>query len=353
MLVLIPLIGTYRTFLAFSAILMAVAFIGLWRTSRWDALLPVAWMPFVLGGLAVLGLRGPDKATTGMIYEHESAYNYIQVLKEDDTVTLRLNDGQGVHSVYNPTRLDYNGPWEQVLVGPFFNQPPYDPTQIQRIAILGLAAGTTARQATAVYGPVPIDGFEIDPVIIAVGQKYFGMTEPNLNAIAQDGRWGLAHSPYRYNIISVDAYRPPYIPWHMTTREFFTLTLQHLTEDGVLVINVGRGPTDRRLVDGLGSTIAAVFPSVYVIDLPETFNSIIFATARPTRVENLAANLLALSHRSGVHPLLIQAMQVAVANLQPPPQKVTAFTDDLAPIEWLTNNLVLDFVFSGGVDTLK
>lgn len=352
-LVLIPLIGTYRTFVAFGAVLLLVAMIGLWRTDRLKALLPYIWMPFVLGGLALLGLRGTDKDTTGLIYEKESAYNYIQVLADGDYRYLRLNDGQGVHSIYNPNRLDYAGPWEQVLVGPFFNQAPYDPSQVQRMAIVGLAAGTTARQATAVYGPIPIDGFEIDPVIISVGQKYFGMTEPNLNAIAQDGRWGLAHSSKHYNIISVDAYRPPYIPWHMTTREFFTLVRQHLTEDGVLVINVGRGPTDRRLVDGLGSTIAAVFPSLYVVDLPDTFNSIIFATVQPTRVENLAQNFLALSNKSGVHPLLIQAMQIAVSSLAPAPQKVTAFTDDLDPIEWLTNNLVLDFVFSGGVETLK
>jgi predicted membrane-bound spermidine synthase len=352
-LVLIPLIGTYRTFLTFSVILMGVAFIGLWLSSGWKAVLPLAWMPFVLVLLAFIGLRGTDKNSTGMIYETESAYNYIQVLEVNGTRYLRLNDGQGFHSEYNPDTLNYEGPWEQVLVGPFFNQPPYDPSRIKRIAILGLAAGTTARQATAVFGAIPIDGYEIDPVIIAVGQEYFAMTQPNLNPIAQDARYGLAHSNERYSIISVDAYRPPYIPWHLTTQEFFALVRDHLTDDGVMVINVGRGPTDRNLVDGLGSTIATVFPSIYVVDIPGTFNSILFATVQPTRAENLSANLLALANRPGTHPLLLQTLQTAVSNLMDGPQKVTAFTDDLAPIEWLTNNLVLDFVFSGGVETLK
>ncbi len=62
------------------------------------------------------------------------------------------------------------------------------------MAIVGLAAGTSARQATEVFGPIPIDGFEIDPDIIQVGRQYFDMNEPNLNAIAQDGRWGLERS---------------------------------------------------------------------------------------------------------------------------------------------------------------
>jgi len=58
------------------------------------------------------------------------------------------------------------------------------------------------------------------------------MNEPNLNAIPEDGRWGLAHSTHLYQVISVDAYRPPYIPWQMTTVEFFSLVRSHLTHDG-------------------------------------------------------------------------------------------------------------------------
>ncbi len=71
-------------------------------------------------------------------------------------------------------------------------------SDVERIAIIGLAAGTTARQATAVFGPLPIDGYEIDPEIIAVGEEYFGMDMPNLNAYAQDGRWGLFASEEKY-----------------------------------------------------------------------------------------------------------------------------------------------------------
>jgi spermidine synthase len=185
------------------------------------------------------------------------------------------------------------------------------------MAIIGLAAGTSARQATEVYGPILIDGYEIDPEIIRVGREYFGMTQPNLNSIAMDGRWGIQTSERQYNIIGIDAYRPPYIPWHLTTKEFFEIVRDHLTSDGVLVINVGRSPSDRRLIDGLAGTIGTVFPSVYVMDVPNTFNSIIYATVQPTQIENLYQNLIYLYTRQDSHPLLVESLETIVKNQRP------------------------------------
>jgi spermidine synthase len=238
-------------------------------------------------------------------------------------------------------------------VVPFFNTPEVNPERVQSMAILGLAAGTTARQATAVFGPIPIDGFEIDPKIIEVGQTFFGMNLPNLNAIAQDGRVGLDRSPKRYTIIGVDAYRPPYIPWHLTTQEFFQGVRQHLEGDGALAINVGRSPTDRRLIDGLVGTIRTVFPSVYVMDVPETFNSIIYATVQPTTIENLYQNWLYLKTQPGVHPLLLRAIELTILYQQPTPQRQIVYTDDLAPVEWVTNSMILSFVLTGDMNELR
>ena len=164
-----------------------------------------------------------------------------------------------------------------------------------------------------------IDGYEIDPKMVEVGREYFGMDLPNLNVIIQDGRYGLAHSPRSYQVISIDAYRPPYIPWHLTTREFFTEVRDHLTPDGVVTINVGRAPGDRRLIEAISATLLTVFPSVYVIDLPGTFNSIIYATVQPSDPANLDANLVYLTQRGDVSPLILQPLQVVLANLQPAP----------------------------------
>jgi MFS family permease len=352
-LVLIPLIGTTRTYLAFSGFLVLVALIGLWREGGWRAALPWIWMPVVLGLLALVFSGGTIKNTQGQIYETESAYNYIQVLEVEGTRALRLNEGQGVHSMWHPVEVDFDGPWKQFLVAPFFNAPYYDPERVESMAIVGLAAGTVARQATEVFGPIPIDGYEIDPAIIRVGRQYFDMNQANLNAVAEDGRLGLAQSDRKYSIIGVDAYRPPYIPWHLTTVEFFQTVRSRLTEDGVVAINVGRSPTDRRLIEGLASTMAAVFPSVYVMDVPYSFNSIIYATVQPTTVDNLYSNLLTLYTREEVDPMLIRAVELFVAHQQPTPQGGIVYIDDLAPIEWITNNMILSFVLYGDMETLQ
>lgn len=351
-LVLTPLIGTTRTFLAFSLFLVAVALVGLKLSAGWRAALVYAWMPIALILALAFGI-GPLKQSQGQVYETESAYNYIQVVESGEYRYLRLNDGQGVHSIYHPSQLYYQGPWEQFLVGPLFNEPPYAPENVKRMAIVGLAAGTAARQATAVYGPIPIDGWEIDPKIVEVGREYFGMTLPNLNVYVQDGRYGLAHSPHKYTIIAVDAYRPPYIPWHMTTREFFETAYDHLEDDGVLTINVGSTPGDRRLINGLATTLHSVFPSVHVMDIPNTFNTMIYATKQPTRVRSLAANLMPLYPRSDINPLLLTVAQTTLVNLMPGYETTTVFTDDLAPIEWIVNDMVARFIIGGDLEILQ
>jgi spermidine synthase len=206
---------------------------------------------------------------------------------------------------------------------------------------------------TAVYGDIPIDGFEIDPEIVAVGQKYFGMTMPNLNVHIGDGRLNLEQSPHKYDIIAVDAYRPPYIPPHMTTQEFFQIAASHLTENGVLTLNSASVPGDRRLINGLGTTMGTIFPSIYTVDVPGSLNTMIFATKQKTAPEDFATNLSLLSQDPTVHPLLINTMQTTFANLRTGYERTTVFTDDHAPIEWIVNDMVIRFILSGNTQYLQ
>jgi len=119
----------------------------------------------------------------------------------------------------------------------------------------------------------------------------------------------------------------------------------------VMVINVGRTPNDRRMIDALAFTIQTVFPSVYVTDIPNSFNTMIFATRQPTRPENLAQNQAALlALNPPCHPLLTDTLAVTLANLQPTPTQGTLFTDDKASVEWLTNSMVIDFFLSGSLE---
>ena len=348
---LFSLIGTTLTFLLFSGLLLIVALVGIWLVSGWKGVIPFLLMPIALTTLAGIN-NYRIKSTPGQVYETESAYNYIEVLKSGGSTLLRLNEGQGVHSEYNPDQLFYGGPWEEFLVGPMFN-PNFSLKSVQRIAIVGLAAGTTARQATVVYGAIPIDGYEIDPKIVEVGQTYFDMTMLNLNVFVEDGRWGLEHSSYKYDLIVVDAYRPPYIPPHLTTREFFAICAEHLSGRGVLAINIGRAPQDRRLINDLAATIQTVLPSTYVMDIPNTFNSILYATKQPTVQQNLGDNLLTLKTEPQSPALLVTAAKVAFDNLQPAPSGGQIYTDDRSPVEWVTNSLVINFILGGGVNNLQ
>ena len=351
-LVTIPTIGTKLTFFVFGMFLLIVALVGLARFASQREMFKLIWMPALLAIVAALSAGQSLKNSAGQIYEAESAYNYIQVQEANGFILLKLNDGQGIHSIYHPDTLNYGGPWEQFLVGPYFyaNRKPQD---IKRMAIVGLAAGTAARQATAVYGDIAIDGFELDEKIVEVGEKYFGLNLPNLTVHIGDGRLNLERSPYKYDIIAVDAYRPPYIPPHMTTQEFFTIIASHLTDDGVLTINVGSVPGDRRLIDGLATTIGTVFPSIHIMDIPGTLNTMIFATKQPTIRENFSANLVALASDSNTHPLLIASMSSTFANFKDGYQTTTVFTDDLAPIEWIVNDMVVSFVLQGGLEFLQ
>ena len=176
---------------------------------------------------------------------------------------------------------------------------------------------------------------------------------PNLNVIIGDGRWNLEQSPYQYDIIAVDAYRPPYIPPHMTTQEFYQIVYNHLTDNGAVAINVGSVPGDRQLINGLATTMATVFPSIHIMDIPGTLNTMIFATKQPTTSDNFTANLYALARRTDINPILLSTMQTTFANMKPGYEATQVFTDDRAPIEWIVDDMVVRFTLSGGLSGLQ
>lgn len=341
-LILIPWVGTRRTFLLLAIFLLSLSILAQWYTFHrvpWESL---GFLSLILL-LTLLRPEGIIKRVPGLLVERESLYNYIQVVQVGNERQLKLNEGEGIHSVYSEYRLDTEGAWDFFLAAPFFNQPPFSADEVDSLCLVGLAGGTVARQYTTAFGPIPIDGVELDPAIIEVGREWFTMTEPNLRAVSQDGRYFLAHTDRFYDVVAVDAYRVPYIPFHLTTQEFFTLVRDHLTEQGVVAINVGRTDLDYRLVSAMGTTLHQVFPSVYLIDVPQTFNSLLVATLQPTVAENLEANL-----QSVKEPFLRGVLQRAWVNLSPlPSDSGIVLSDDRAPIEQMTHFLLLRYWLDG------
>jgi len=333
--ILFQLFGTRGTFVALSLALLISALIGIvreWNIAR--ALKYIALLAIVVI-LAALDSGGIVKAAPGLIAEVESPYNYIQVI--DDPSGWRLltvNEGQAYQSAYRADRVLTNGIWDLFLIAPSFASPDAP----RSLLMIGLAAGTTAREYTLVYGALPIDGVELDPAIIALGQQYFAMTQPNLRAIADDGRNFMQTRAGKYDVIAIDAYRQPYIPFHLTTVEFFRAAREHLTPRGVVAVNAARTPTDYRLVDALSATLRVVFPSVYLIDHPNGANTLIVATIQPTHLDNFRANVARLTD---LHLRLVA--EQALPSTRAATQQEPVFTDNHAPVENLINDVILRY----------
>lgn len=344
-LIVIPLAGSRATAVLFGSVLLLVGLVGLWRSkAARHTRLATLLLPLLLLPAIALWLRGGIKSYAGQLYETESAYNYIQVVRQGDCNYLLLNEGQAFHSFYcDGGRVPEISVWSIMLAAPYFNAEPRPP---RNMAVVGLAAGTIPKQFTRVFGPLTIDGIELDPAIIDAGRRFFDLTEPNINAIAGDGRYNLTQLSGPYDVITIDAYKVPYIPWHLTTREFFTEVSDRLSEDGVMAINVGRVPDDRRLVDAVGATLRDVFPTVHAIDVPGTLNTILVATKQPTTIGNLHANLARLE--ADTDPLLREALAVAAANPAALGNEGTVMTDDLAPIEFISDSIVIRYLLEMG-----
>ncbi len=350
---LIPAFGTRWTFYLLALSLLAVISLGSLRARhRW---VPLAGFVLVL----LLALTtGPGSSLTGdwdadagaILYEDESLYNYIVVRQWGSERHLRLNEGIGLHSVYHPDMLLSQGIWDYFLLAPLFNPASSTPGDGYHMALIGLAAGTVSELFTDIYGPIDITGVELDPAIIEVGRRYFAMNQPNLTAVAADGRAWLAGQPpeTRFDLIAVDAYRPPYIPFHLTTVEFFDLARQRLSEDGILAVNVGRTSTNFALVDALAATASQVFPSVYVVDEPgppdAIGNSLLVATVQPTQLANLSANIAQLPAHLPAEFVQFATDAQAYARPAAPGPDAPVFTDDRAPVERIVHSIVLDYV---------
>jgi predicted membrane-bound spermidine synthase len=347
-LVLVPWIGTSRTFLALSMLLIIPAIIGLllhraWRAATVAVLLSILMMSANLWA-ATQPIREPQRGT--VIYETESSDNYIQVTQDGGDTLLWLNDGHAIHSIYNPDQLLTGGPWDYFMVGPLFVPQP-SPARIDNALIIGLGGGTSSKQITVGYGPVQIDGVEIDSEIVRVGRDYFAMNEPNLNVIIADGRYVLRTTTTEYDLIAVDAYEQPYIPFQLTTQEFFSEVSDALTPQGVAVMNVGRTSTDYRLVDAMSSTMRSVFTYVYVVDTDRYANSMVIGTNAPGGIDVFAENV---ADQPAGPVRTVGETALRTGNIREITDVDVVFTDDHAPVQRVVDQIIIDEALPGSRD---
>ncbi|MDJ0751964.1 MAG: fused MFS/spermidine synthase [Ardenticatenaceae bacterium] len=348
-LVLIPLTGSRITAVIFGGLLIATGLFGLRTPARGRALTLLA-VTIALAPLFWWWSTGPLKLSSGHLFEVESPYNYIEVVRRGECNYLLLNEGQAYHSYWcDEGRVPTASVWEMMAAAPFI-LPEAEIDQIERAAIIGSAAGTIPQRFLRFFPNVHIDGIEIDPAIVEAGNIYFDMAHPRLETFIGDGRYAFNQLDGPYDIVVVDAYRVPYIPWHLTTKEFFDEIAARLTDDGVVAINVGRVPSDRRLVEALTATMQLVYPSVHTVDVPGTLNTIVIGTMQPTDEANLRENAANLP--AAADPLLRQILQIGSDSLVETVAGDVVFTDNRAPVETIVDSLVINYILDAGFENL-
>jgi spermidine synthase len=336
-LLLIPVFGTRVTFLMMGGALMALAFAGVVALRSGGRILLVAILLVGSLGLhaatASVEIKPPYRGV--LVEEAESDYNYIQVLNDDGRYLLALNDGHAIHSIYDPNAVLTGGPWDYFLLAP--TMAGIDP---ENALIVGLAGGTSAHSLLATYPALHIDGVEIDPKVLELARKYFALDDPRLQTYAEDGRYFLETSDKTYDLVALDAYRQPYIPFHLATREFFELVDRHLSEHGVVVVNVGRSETDFRLVDALSSTLDAVFQSVWLVDVQGYDNTMVIASNEDLSIDDIVARIG--STKPGSNQQIIASEVFADGHLRINEARDQPYTDDRAPVETLIDRMIFD-----------
>ena len=325
-LLLIPLLGTQRTFFAFALALALVACAGVgWRFVLVPAALAIGM------ALPVGTIKAVD--TGRVLYEDETVHQYARVVERPDgSRALELNEGQAVHSLWRPGTYLTGDYWDGHLVLPAASrrEPP------RRIAILGNAGGTVARAFGHFFPAAAVDAVEIDGELTELGRRFLDLRNPRMRTFAEDARPWLERCGGGYDAIMVDAYRQPYIPFYLTTREFFELASERLAPGGIVIVNVGHPEGSDELERVLGRTMAEAFPRVLRYPIEPT-NTLLVGGDGEFSAARLLTNVEALP------PELRPLARAAAVQLAPRLSGGEVFTDDRAPVEWLVDSSLLEY----------
>jgi spermidine synthase len=291
----------------------------------------------VAPGILYSGLV-PATAPADVRYERESPYQLIRVVESGGLRFLVFNEGTGIQSAYDP-----DGTWtgfytDAMALLPHLRDPG---PEGHDAAILGLAGGSIARAYRAA-GPegeaARIVGVEVDADVIDVAREHFDLDATGVETVNMDGRAYLATTERRFDVIVADAYSTQlYIPPHLATREFFAVARAALKTGGVLTLNVNAPSSDSRLLVALVNSVAAEFPSVAVMPIPGSWNHLIFASDRPVDLSAAASRL--------PDELSWVASAASFAYGAPFDERGETFTDDRAPVEFLTDAMIIGQAF--------
>jgi spermidine synthase len=291
-----------------------------------------------LGALAgaILGSSVASAQAPRLLESRESLYNNIYVFEKPPEVALTFGHNKKFYaeSIFN-TRDDRDLPvaYTRVMtVGLMYAR------EMHSILEIGSGGGRTAWYLHRFLPGVRVTSVELDPVVVELSRKYFGIKdEPNFAPETRDGRLFLAQSKDKYDIILLDAYRGPFVPFHLLTKEFYEIVKDHLAEGGVVVQNVD--PTTM-LFDSAMKTIGAVFPQIEIYKSDDDDNIVTVAyDGAERKPEDLAAVAGERDKTYGLRyslaGMLTQRKHIDINSSQTIDAKAKVLTDDFAPVETL------------------
>lgn len=336
--VVIPNVGTNATFLIFSSILFlisAVYFISLKKKIVTTS----------LTGLIIIGLFLSSSqiyfavSKNEVLYEGESMYNYLQVKENSSQIIFTTNVLFGVQSVKQKTSIDrLTGFYYDYAVASAY-MAKLDAIQNPEILILGLGTGTICQKFLYLVPGANIDAVEIDNRIVDLAYEYFDL-DTRVNVKIDDGRSFMNRTKKTYDLIMVDAYQDITIPFQMSSVEFFTLIKDHLTEGGVVLLNLNMYSTKPGTINEyLLDTVSSVFKCVYPVKVQAGSNCEVFISDN----ENMMSDFIASYPTEAPsvyqsHFNWIEATQVKYVG------GPNILTDDKAPVELLGMSVIDELI---------
>lgn len=272
-----------------------------------------------------------------LTYEGESIYNYLQVYENDKEVVLSSNVLFGVQSVYMKQDGLTGMYYDYAMAAPFM-VPDKKVTDMD-VLILGMGTGTYATQCRRYLGDMNIEGVEIDQKITDLSRKYFFLGN-DIPVTTYDGRAYLNAIDKKYDVIMVDAYQDITIPFQMSSVEFFTLVKEHLTDNGVMVVNMNmRGSREGNINQYIADTIGEVFGTEYVVDVAGSSNRELFASDNSDMINVLTHNLLSIDN----YELKNMIARVS-SDIRSYDKGNYILTDDKAPVELLGMQVIDEMI---------
>jgi predicted membrane-bound spermidine synthase len=275
-------------------------------------------------GIRVAMLERAD----GRLAHIETPYNDVFITKRQHQLVMSFqlkgwDYTESVSNLLDPDDLPLR--YAQVMtIATVYPEAPW------KILMLGLGGGSISTYLGRFMPEAAITTVEVDPGVITAAKTYFGLRETErMRYHAGDGRVFLNRNSELYDLILLDAYRGGYVPFHLLTREFYTLVKQRLTPGGAAAFNVHDGS---KLYASTVKTLGEVFAA---LDLYPTGVGEVIAVARtsPLDPQTLERRAAALQQRHGFRFPLPQILQRRVDKSQSQVANGDVITDDFAPAD--------------------